>query len=120
MSPLLEMVIPRQAISYRWEPLVDRLDAEDAAEAAELLEPDSRLTCHVHRKWIHQCVSSPLHAHPVTRHRWCRTCDTALTVAVDEFARTVSIRCPRCGDGGSPATTRLLAACRASLLAQAK
>ncbi len=120
MTSLLDMTAPVLAFDCPWEPLVERLAAEDAAEAAELLEPDGRLTCHVHRKWIHQCVASPLHAHPVSRHRWCRTCDTALTVAVDEFARTVRICCARCGDGGSPATARLLAACRASLLAQAK
>ncbi|ALG08889.1 hypothetical protein [Kibdelosporangium phytohabitans] len=95
--------------------LADRLAAEDEAERAGLLAPDDRLTCHVHGKWIHQCVSSPLHAHPVTCHRWCRDCETALTVVVDELSRTVRMRCPRCGGGTSAATVRLLAACRASL-----
>jgi hypothetical protein len=98
------------------ESLLSRtLRSEDLAEDAGRLSPDDRLTCHVHRRWIHQCVSSPVHAHPVTRHRWCRDCEKALTVAVDEFAGTVRMTCPGCGAGGSSATTRLLAACRASL-----
>ena len=91
------------------------LAAEDRAEDTGQLDPDDRLTCHVHGRWIHQCVSSPVHVNPVTRHRWCRDCAAELTVAVDELTRTVSMRCPGCGRGGSAATTRLLAACRASL-----
>jgi hypothetical protein len=94
-----------------------RLAAEDRAENAGLLSPDDRLTCHVHARWIHQCVSSALHVNQITRHRWCRDCAVALNVVVDELTRTVTIRCPRCGDGDSAATTRLLAACRASLAA---
>ncbi|GAA1254399.1 hypothetical protein GCM10009609_17220 [Pseudonocardia aurantiaca] len=89
--------------------------AEDRAEDAGLLNPDDRLTCHVHGRWIHQCVSSPVHVNPVTRHRWCRDCAAELTVAVDELAGTVTMRCPQCGQGGSAATARLLAACCASL-----
>jgi uncharacterized paraquat-inducible protein A len=91
------------------------LAAEDRAEDAGQLDPDDRLTCHVHGRWIHQCVSSPVHVNPVTRHRWCRDCAAELTVAVDELARTVTMRCPRCGQGSSAATTRLMSACRASL-----
>jgi hypothetical protein len=34
---------------------------------------------------------------------------------VDEVARDVAMRCPRCGRGDSAATTRLINACRASL-----
>jgi hypothetical protein len=91
------------------------LAAEDQGEDAGRLHPDDRLTCHVHGRWIHQCVSSPVHVNPVTRHRWCRDCATELTVAVDELARTVTMQCPRCNQGSSAATARLLAACRASL-----
>jgi hypothetical protein len=91
------------------------LAAEDEGEDAGRLDPDDRLTCHVHGRWIHQCVSSPVHVNPVTRHRWCRECAVELTVAVDELARTVTMRCPRCSEGSSAATARLLAACRASL-----
>jgi hypothetical protein len=95
--------------------LARSLAAEDRAEDAGQLDPDDRLTCHVHGRWVHQCVSSPVHVNPVTRHRWCRDCAAELTVAVDELARTVTMRCPRCGQGSSAATTRLMAACRASL-----
>lgn len=91
------------------------LAAEDEGEDAGRLHPDDRLTCHVHGRWIHQCVSSQAHVNPVTRHRWCRNCEMELTVAVDELARTVTMRCPRCNQGSSTATTRLLTACRASL-----
>jgi hypothetical protein len=92
-----------------------KLAAEDRAEDLGALAPDDRLTCHVHGRWIHQCVASPLHVNRVTRHRWCRGCSAELCVAVDELSRTVTMRCPRCGDGGSAATARLVAACRASL-----
>ncbi|WP_439378991.1 hypothetical protein [Amycolatopsis lexingtonensis] len=94
------------------------LATEDDAEEMGLLAPDDRLTCHVHGRWIHQCVASPAHVSPVTRHRWCRGCRTALSVAVDELSLAVAMSCPRCGDGASAATTRLTAACRASLAAE--
>jgi uncharacterized protein (DUF983 family) len=61
-----------------------------------------------------------VHVNRVTRHRWCRGCSAELSVAVDELTRTVAMRCPRCGDGGSAATTRLVAACRASLTASTR
>lgn len=93
------------------------LAEEDRIEDEGRLAPDDRLTCHVHRRWIHECVSSPLHVSQVTRHRWCRTCQTAVTVAVDEVTCDVVMRCARCGDGMSPATRRLTGACRASLAA---
>ena len=92
-----------------------RIAAEDRAEDTGLLHPDDRLTCHVHGKWIHQCVASATHVNQVTRHRWCRSCATALTVVVDEVGATVTMRCSRCGGGESAATARLLAACNASI-----
>jgi hypothetical protein len=97
------------------DPLIATLVEEDHAEDDGVLAPDDRLTCHVHGRWIHQCVSSPVHVNPVTRHRWCRGCDSPLGVVVDELAGAVAMRCPRCGHGGSAATARLLAACRASI-----
>ena len=87
--------------------LADRLGTDDEAELAGQLATDDRLTCHVHGKWIHQCVASPSHAHPVTRHRWCRACETALTVVAGELARTVTMRCP----GAAPDTARPPGAC---------
>ena len=95
--------------------LARRLEAEDQDEEAGRLSPDNRLTCHVHQRWIHQCVASPVHVHPVTRHRWCRASARPLTVVIDVLACTVAMTCPACGAGSSAATTRLVAACRASL-----
>ncbi|MEV6715924.1 hypothetical protein AB0M48_28225 [Lentzea sp. NPDC051208] len=95
--------------------LIATLVEEDRAEDDGVLAPDDRLTCHVHGRWIHQCVSSPVHVNPVTRHRWCRGCDSPLGVVVDELAGAVAMRCPRCGCGDSAATARLIAACRASI-----
>ncbi|RSM72628.1 hypothetical protein DMH04_42390 [Kibdelosporangium aridum] len=92
-----------------------RLAQEDRLEDAGRLAPDDRMTCHVHGRWIHQCASSAAHVNQVTRHRWCRECRTALTVAVDELTLTVHMSCPACGDGRSAATRRLEAACEASL-----
>lgn len=48
---------------------------EDAAEERDGLSPHDRITCPVHRRWVHQCVSSPAHAIRVTGHRWCRACE---------------------------------------------
>ncbi|MFD5244316.1 hypothetical protein ACFWIW_07220 [Amycolatopsis sp. NPDC058340] len=93
------------------------LAMEDDAEDVGRLSPDDRLTCHVHGRWIHQCVASPLHVNPITRHRWCRSCATALTVSIDELSGDVTMYCPRCGHGESAASARLIAACRASLAA---
>lgn len=94
------------------------LAAEDHAEDTGWLDPLDRLTCRVHRRWIHECGHSDLHVIPVTGHRWCRPCRRALEIAVDEVTRTVTLHCPRCERG---ATTRadhqLVAACEASLTA---
>ncbi|GLZ33723.1 hypothetical protein Lesp02_59110 [Lentzea sp. NBRC 105346] len=95
--------------------LADRLVFEDHAEDTGFLAPDDRLTCHVHGRWIHQCVSSPIHVNQVTRHRWCRDCRCELGVVVDELSGDVVMRCRRCGEGGSAATSRLVRACRAAL-----
>lgn len=97
--------------------LAARLAIEDQAEDAGLVHPDQRLTCPVHRRWIHQCVASPLHVNQITRHRWCRRCACALPVAVDELTATVTIQCPNCQAGGSAATDRLITACQRSIAA---
>jgi hypothetical protein len=112
----MKQQVPRgQVRTLASHALAHWLAAEDQSEDAGRLEPDDRLTCHVHGRWIHQCVSSRVHVNPVTRHRWCRDCAAELTVAVDELARTVTMRCPHCNQGSSAATERLLSACRASL-----
>jgi hypothetical protein len=98
--------------------LARRLAVKDSAELAGRLPADSRLTCSVHRRWIHHCVSSPVHVNQVTGHRWCRDCAAELTVAVDELCRTVTMACPSCGNGGGPSSDRLVNACLGSLVAE--
>lgn len=97
------------------EALNELLVWEDDAET-QWLAPDERLTCPLHRTWIHQCAASPAHVNSVTLHRWCRRCAKPMPVSVDELDQTVVIRCLLCGDGSSPATTRLITSCRASIV----
>ncbi|HET6501777.1 MAG TPA: hypothetical protein VFG87_13540 [Amycolatopsis sp.] len=97
--------------------LARRLADEDAA-VERGLSPFERLTCPAHRRWMHQCVSSPQHASPVTGHRWCRDCGSAATVAIDELAGDVTVICPRCRRTPEGIATRqIVRACRASLAA---
>lgn len=104
--------------AYEDTSLAVRLAVEDRAELAGRLPVDSRVTCAVHRRWMHHCVSSPVHVNQVTGHRWCRSCSEALTVAVDELNRTVAMSCPTCGDGHNSASDRLVVACLGSLAAE--
>jgi hypothetical protein len=98
--------------------LADALDAEDHAEDTGWLDPLDRLTCRVHRRWIHECAHSDVHVIEVTGHRWCRPCRRVLEIAVDEVTRTVAVHCPRCDRGATThADRQLLAACEASLTA---
>jgi hypothetical protein len=95
--------------------LAEKLAAEDSAVETGL-SPFERLTCPAHRRWIHQCVASPQHASPVTGHRWCRDCQSPLTVAIDELTGDVTLTCPRCHrTPPSIATRQIVRACRASL-----
>jgi hypothetical protein len=98
--------------------LADALVAEDNAEDNGWLDPLDRITCPVHRRWVHQCCHSDLHVSQVAGLRWCRPCKAALQVAVDEVGGTVALRCPRCDRGAATrADKRLVAACEASLTA---
>jgi hypothetical protein len=98
--------------------LADALVAEDQAEENDFLDPQDRITCPVHRRWIHQCCHSDLHVSQVSGHRWCRPCRRALEVAVDEVAGAVALRCPKCHRGvRTRADAQLVAACAASLTA---
>jgi hypothetical protein len=97
--------------------LAARLAAEDVAEEAGL-DPFERVSCRLHRRWLHQCVSSPAHVVAFTGHRWCRTCAAPAGVAVDEWLGDVRVTCTRCG--ATPrgrATRQLVRACMASLAA---
>jgi hypothetical protein len=107
---------PRYA-DLRDRRLAAALHAEDLAEAAGL-DPLERTTCWTHRRWLHQCVSSPLHVIVVTGHRWCRDCSCAVTVAVDELIGDVWLTCPGCRrTPDTRATRQVVRACRASLAA---
>jgi hypothetical protein len=98
--------------------LPDALAAEDHAEDTGWLDPLDRLTCRVHRRWIHECAHSDLHVIEVTGHRYCRPCRCALEIAVDEVTRTVALHCPRCDRGATTRADRqLVAACESSLTA---
>lgn len=109
-------------VSGRYTDLADRplalaLSTEDAAEERGL-NPFERTTCYAHRRWLHQCVSSPSHVVRVSGHRWCRRCECAVTVAVDELAGDLTLTCPRCGEmPPGPANRQVVRACRASLAA---
>lgn len=95
-------------------PLAASLTAEDHDEETGEKSPHDRLTCPIHLRWVHECAHSPLHV----ASRWCRTCDIAADIAVDEVTGTVAMRCPRClrTPGGS-ANRRTIAACRTSITA---
>jgi hypothetical protein len=97
--------------------LADTLSAEDEAELHDL-DPLERLTCRTHRRWVHECISSASHVFVVTGHRWCRDCECATNVAVDQLTWTVTVTCPRClRTPESPATRQIVRTCRASLAA---
>jgi len=113
MTTTLTLVPTRPA-----SPLADALQAEDHAEDTGWLDPLDRMTCRVHRRWIHECAHSELHVSPITGHRWCRPCRRELELAVDELTRTATVHCPRCDRGPTTrADAQLIAACEASLTA---
>jgi len=98
--------------------LVAILAAEDVAEEHGL-SAHIRTTCYVHRCWVHQCISDPLHVLVVTGHRWCRRCDRTVEVEVDETAPgSVELRCDGCGvPPDTVANREVLQSCRTSLSA---
>ncbi|SDI14653.1 hypothetical protein SAMN05192558_101434 [Actinokineospora alba] len=117
-------VEPAGRVHDRYADLRDRrlavaLSTEDDTEA-DGLNPLDRMTCWTHRRWLHDCVSSPLHVIPVTGHRWCRDCSRPVDIAIDALTGDVRLRCPKCARTPDTAATRqLVRACRASLAAAA-
>lgn len=96
--------------------LADMLIIEDAAEDRAELSALERISCHLHRRWAHECISSPMHVIAVTGHRWCRRCEAEATVAVDELTGDVDVVCTRCRKSpATPATRQIVRTCRASL-----
>lgn len=99
--------------------LASALSTEDRAED-EGLDPFERTTCYTHRRWLHHCVSSPLHVVRVSGHRWCRRCECEAAVIVDELVGDLTLICPRCGEMPAGAANRqVVRSCRASLAAAA-
>jgi hypothetical protein len=93
------------------------LHQEDLAERAGL-SPFDRITCPLHRCWLHHCIASPVHVVPVAGYRWCSACRTPASVSVDELCGQVRVWCPRCGHTPNPiASEQIVRTCRASLLA---
>ena len=98
--------------------LAATLRAEDHAERAGA-DPLERSTCWTHRRWLYQCVSSPLHVIQVTGHRWCRDCACPVDIAVDELTWSVRLTCSRCGrTPDSPASRQIVRVCRAGMAAR--
>lgn len=98
--------------------LADRLTLEDATEENEELSVHERITCRFHRRWVHECISSPVHVIILTGHRWCRRCEAEASIAVDELTGSVAVTCTRCRCSPDTAATRqILRTCRASLAA---
>jgi hypothetical protein len=69
-----------------------RLSREDDTEEEHMPSAHERSTCPVHRRWSHQGVFPPAHAIRATGHRWCRSCDAAIIIAIDEFTDTAADR----------------------------
>lgn len=117
------MTTTQNATADRYAAVSDRalaavLRAEDTAEEHHGLDPFERISCRLHRRWIHQCVHSSTHVVAITGHRWCRDCECAASVSVDELLGGVVVRCTRClRVPASAATRQLVRACRASLAA---
>lgn len=113
---LIEPLASAPAASRDGTSMAAILVREDATDERGDLSPHDRVTCPVHRRWVHQCVSSPAHAIRVSGHRWCRECDAAVIVAVDELAGSITLTCPECRRSPSSAANRqLLRSCRASI-----
>lgn len=97
--------------------LAAKLAEEDLAERT-WLHPLERITCHLHRRWLHHCVHSQVHVIMVTGHRWCRPCQSVASVGVDELTGDVVVRCLRCDrPPDNTATKQIIRTCRASLAA---
>ena len=96
--------------------LASTLHEEDRAEDAGQADPMDRVTCRTHRRWLHECVASPVHTNSAVGYRWCRHCDHQALVAVDELTGDVTIHCGLCGRSPrSRANLELIALCRRSL-----
>lgn len=116
-SDIQQVTVDARYAGLRDQRLAAALTGEDRAER-DGLDPLERLTCRTHRRWLHDCISAPQHVFVVTGHRWCRDCECAADVAVDQLTWTVTVTCPRCRRSpGGAATRQIIRTCRASLAA---
>jgi hypothetical protein len=89
---------------------------DDAVESG--LDPFERTTCRIHRRWLHHCISSPVHVVQITGHRWCTDCEAPASVAVDELMGDVRLICTRRGNTpAGRASRQIVRVCMASLAA---
>ncbi|MGW4213624.1 hypothetical protein ACWEIJ_36965 [Lentzea sp. NPDC004789] len=115
-TPLLAAGDQRYA-DVRDRALAAMLAEEDAAEELGL-NPLERVSCRLHRRWLHHCVHSADHVIKVTGHRWCRDCSSTASVGVDELTGDVVVRCETCRrTPDTSATRQIVRVCRASLSA---
>jgi hypothetical protein len=92
------------------------MTTEHLAEELGALSPHDRVTCRFHQRSLHECVASPLHAIPVTGHRWCPTCQCTVNVAVDVLAGSVWLACRSCGRfPDTLANRQIIRSCRGSM-----
>ncbi|MEU3645268.1 hypothetical protein AB0E59_17940 [Lentzea sp. NPDC034063] len=91
------------------------LAEEDAAEELGL-NPLERVSCRLHRRWLHHCAHSADHVIKVTGHRSCRDCSSTASVGVDELTGDVLVLCESCHRTPcTSATKQIIRSCRASL-----
>jgi hypothetical protein len=92
-----------------------QLPDPDRPTLAAWVEAIEVITCRAHMSWAHRCIASPLHVIVVTGHRWCRRCEKAMVVAVDELTGSVDVACTWCGDTPDHGDPSIVRTCWASL-----
>ena len=97
--------------------LAATLHSEDLAEDTGL-DPFERISCRIHRRWLHQCVHSSVHVVQVSGYRWCRSCEAPAAVAADELTGDIRVTCMQCGKTPpGRASRQIVRTCTASLAA---
>ena len=97
--------------------LAATLVQEDLAQLAGQ-SPFERISCRVHRRWVHECIASPAHVVAVSGYRWCDTCAVPANVSVDHLLGTVQVWCDACGRRvRNEASEQIVRTCQSSLRA---
>jgi hypothetical protein len=106
----------RNRTSNDWH-LTRVLARENIVEELGAISLQDRLTCRLHKSWVHQCITLPGHVFPMAGDRWCRRCDNAAPVAIDESHGTAAVRCSGCGKPPNGLFGRQIArACQGSII----